>query len=218
LGYEEALNSKATLGNEDIRYAKYVERIQSAFLETLYDIALIHLYLKGYKTNDLKEFELHLSNPSHINELQELEIIQARLDLYNNAKDSGAFSTYYLYKNVLKLSDDEIEEEEGLKLRDGIYQFCIQNAQSGTFLTVKDVLDFNKKQGAAAQDALGGDIGGGGGGGFGDDLGGDIGGFGGEQDFSDMSAEEVTNETGIEPPDLSGGLTEEPTDNAEEVL
>lgn len=224
LGYEEALNSKATLGSEDIRYAKYVERIQSAFLETLYDIALIHLYLKGYKTNDLKEFELHLSNPSHINELQELEIIQARLDLYNNAKDSGAFSTYYLYKNILKLSDDEIEEEEGLKLRDGIYQFCIQNAQNGTFLTVKDVLDFNTAQQKIA--AGGGEGGGdgmdmGGGLGGGSELGGDMGGLGGNEDFSDMSAEDVTDATGIEPPDLSGGLAggeSTSTDNAEEVL
>jgi len=213
LGYEEALNSKATLGNEDIRYAKYVERIQASFLETLYDIALIHLYIKGFKTVDLKSFELHLSNPSHINELQELEIIQARLDLYINAKESGAFSTYYLYKNILKLSDDEIEEEENLKLRDGIYQFCIANSQQGVFLTVKDVLDYNKKEAKAVQ-AAGDELGGGmGGGGFGGDMGGgglpgespeefgdEMGAEGGE-DIGGMNPEQVSDQTGLDVPE-----------------
>jgi len=43
---------------------------------------------------DIKEFKLELTNPSHINELQEIEIVQARLDLFSNAKEAGAYSTY----------------------------------------------------------------------------------------------------------------------------
>lgn len=153
LGYEEALNSKATLGNEDIRYAKYIERIQASFLETLYDIALIHLYTRGYKTVDIKEYELELTNPSHINELQELEIQQARLDFFLNAKDAGAYSTYWLYKNIMNLSDEEIEDEENLKIRDKIYDFCLANAEKGTILTVKDILDYNKIEKAVVDSA-----------------------------------------------------------------
>ena len=94
LGYEEALNSKATLGNEDIRYAKYVERIQLAFIKTLEELMMIHLYIKGYKTFDITSCKISLTNPSHINELQELEIFQARLNAERDARADKSFSNY----------------------------------------------------------------------------------------------------------------------------
>jgi len=100
LGYEDALNSKATLGNEDIRYAKYVERIQQAFIKTLEELMLIHLYIRGYKTADITDVQLTLTNPSHINELQELEIFQARLNAERDAKADKSFSNYYIKKNI----------------------------------------------------------------------------------------------------------------------
>ena len=215
LNFEESLNSKATLGNEDIRYAKYVERLQDAFLATLYDIALVHLYLRGYKMLDIKEFRLDLTNPSHINELQEIEIVQARLDLFANAKEAGAYSTYWLYKNVLKLSDDEIEDEENNKIRDKIYEFCLTNAENGVVMFPKDVLDYNKAEQLAAAGAGGGDEGGfGGGGGFGGDIGGDMGGgeFGGfDEGGEEFGDEELSaaQDVGLELPNDIEGIGEE---------
>jgi hypothetical protein len=213
LGFEEALSNKAALGNEDIRYANYVERIQAAFLAGLYDLALIHLYIKGYKTTDLKEFELHLTNPSHINELQELEALQAKLDIFSNAKEIGALPTYYLQKNVLKLSDGQIEENEKLLIRDKIFEFCLAQAEQGTVLFPKDVLDHNKAEQIAAQNAMGdeggmGDFGGGGGFGGGE-FGGDE--FGGDEFGDEFSDEELSSadETDLELPNelenLEGG-------------
>ena len=175
LGYEQALNSKSTLGNEDIRYSKYVERIQRSLLETLYDLLTIHLYIKGYKSVDVSDIEIMLTNPSHINELQQLEILASRLDLYTNAKDNGIYSSYWLKKNILDMADEEIEKEEINILRDNIVEFTKGQAQEGVLLTVKDVLDYNTAQNTAAANAMGMD--GGAPGGFGGDMGGDMGGF-----------------------------------------
>jgi len=161
---------------------------------------LIHLYIKGYKTTSLTDFELHLTNPSHINELQELEATQARLDIFASAKEMGALSTYYLYKNVLKLTDDEIESEEKNKIRDRVLDFCLENASVGTILFPKDVLDYNKAEGLAAAGAA--DEGGFGGGmGGGGDFGGDFG--DGDEFGDDMGNEDFDNPPGedLELPD-----------------
>jgi len=84
----------STLGNEDIRYSQYVQRIQKSFLQELEKLMLIHLFVRGYKTYDITDIKISLTNPSHINELQELEIFQARLSAERDAKDSKSFSSY----------------------------------------------------------------------------------------------------------------------------
>jgi hypothetical protein len=208
LGYENSMGSTTTLGNQDIRYSKFVERIQRSILETLNDILMIHLYIKGYKSLDLSEIELSLTNPSHINELQQLEILASRFDLYQNAKENGIYSSYWLKKNILDLTDEEIEQEELNVLRDNIVDFTKMQAQEGVLLTVKDVLDYNNTQNQAAANAMGMDAGmPGGAGGMSD--------FGPSDDFGDMGGADIG---GIEPDiDTSMGDAEDLADEVEDI-
>ena len=48
VGYEEGVEGKATLAQEDIRFARTVERLQKIVLSELTKIAVVHLYSKGY--------------------------------------------------------------------------------------------------------------------------------------------------------------------------
>ena len=49
LGYEEGVGSKATLAAEDVRFARTIERIQRIMVSELNKIAIIHLYILGFK-------------------------------------------------------------------------------------------------------------------------------------------------------------------------
>ena len=61
MGYEKDLTGKATLAAEDIRFARTIDRIQRIILSELYKIALVHLYVQGYRGETLTNFEISLT-------------------------------------------------------------------------------------------------------------------------------------------------------------
>jgi len=56
IGYEEGVEGKATLAQQDIRFARTVERVQKIVLSELTKIAIVHLYSQGYENEDLVNF------------------------------------------------------------------------------------------------------------------------------------------------------------------
>ena len=81
LGYDEDIGAKATLAQEDIRFSRTIQRIQKTVIAELNKIAMIHLYVHGFDGEDLLDFELKLSNPSSVAQLQKLELISSRFDI-----------------------------------------------------------------------------------------------------------------------------------------
>jgi intein/homing endonuclease len=102
-------NSKATLSQEDIRFSRTIQRIQKTVISELNKIAQIHLYCHGYDGEDLADFELHLSNPSTVAQMQKLELIRTRFEIAGAAPE-GSVNRAWIQKNVLGLTDAEIEE------------------------------------------------------------------------------------------------------------
>lgn len=111
LGYEEALSSKATLAQEDIRFSRTIARIQRTIIAELNKLAIITLYVKGYDGDDLIDFDLKLSNPSTIAQQQKLELIRARLEIAGTAPE-GMVDKRWIRKHVIGLTDEEIEQIE----------------------------------------------------------------------------------------------------------
>ncbi len=147
LGYDEDVGAKATLAQEDIRFSRTIQRIQKTVIAELNKIAMIHLYCHGYDGEDLIDFELKLSNPSSVAQLQKLELISTRFDIAGKVPE-GMLDRRWVQKNVLGLTDKIIDEvNEGRK--------------------EDKVLDADVE--AAAAGGEGGDMGGG-------DMGGDMGG------------------------------------------
>lgn len=103
---EGADEDKATLAQKDIRFARTIQRLQRAVISELEKIGIIHLYVLGYKGDDLISHKLYLNNPSRIAELQELEYWKTKFDVASSATDNF-FSKRWIAKNLFGLSDEE---------------------------------------------------------------------------------------------------------------
>ena len=107
LGYDEDIGAKATLAQEDIRFSRTIQRIQKTVISELNKIAMVHLYSHGYEGEELLDFDLRLSNPSSVAQLQKLELISARFDIAGKVPE-GMLDKTWIRKNVLGLNEDEI--------------------------------------------------------------------------------------------------------------
>jgi len=117
LGYDEDIGAKATLAQEDIRFSRTIARIQKTIIAELNKIAMIHLYINGYDSEDLVDFELRLSNPSSIAQQQKLELIKMRFEIASGAPE-GLVSKTYLRKNILEMTDEQIEQIRKERIKD----------------------------------------------------------------------------------------------------
>ena len=133
LGYEEGLGSKATLSQQDIRFARTIARIQRTVLAEMNKLAIIHLYCNGYSGEDLLDFDISLSTPSTIAQLQKLELIEKRFSTAGTvAGVANATDRRWLQKNILRLSDEEIESiRRGLK-QDKLFDLELEAVQLDT--------------------------------------------------------------------------------------
>jgi len=118
LGYEEQIGSKATLAAEDVRFARTVEKIQKIIVSELYKVGLIHLYIQGFKGNDLVDFDLQLTNPSIIYEQEKIELWNSKAGLARDIKDLKMLSEKWIYKNIFNMTADDVNEEEKHVLED----------------------------------------------------------------------------------------------------
>ena len=105
---EEDLSGKSTLAQEDIKFARTIQRIQKIVVSELAKISLVHLYLRGYEEASIYNFDLRLTNPSTVTEMMHLELMGSRFSTANDMADSALLSKEYIQKEVLKLSDSEI--------------------------------------------------------------------------------------------------------------
>ena len=112
IGYEEGVEGKATLAQEDIRFARSVERIQKIVLSELTKIAVVHLYAQGYENEDLVNFELELTTPSIIYEQEKANLWSEKVSLVSDMKDLKMLSQEWMYKNVFNMSEDEWKMEQ----------------------------------------------------------------------------------------------------------
>ena len=117
LGYDEDIGAKATLAQEDIRFSRTIHRVQKTVVAELNKIAMIHLYSHGYQHEDLLDFELKLANPSSIAQQQKLELIRSKFEIAGTAPE-GLVDRNWIRKNVLELTDEQIEVIEKGKILD----------------------------------------------------------------------------------------------------
>ena len=118
IGYEEGVEGKATLAQQDIRFARSVERIQKIVLSELTKIAIVHLYAQGYEDSDLVNFELELTTPSIIYEQEKANLWSEKVSLVRDMIDLKMVSHEWMYKNIFNMSDDEWKLEQAKVIND----------------------------------------------------------------------------------------------------
>jgi hypothetical protein len=113
LGYEEDLSGKATLASQDVRFARTIERIQRIIVSELTKIAIIHLYVQGFRDAELINFEISLANSSTLYEQEKIAIWKEKFSLAQQMTGGQAvlLSQDWVYNNILEMSEDQIAEE-----------------------------------------------------------------------------------------------------------
>ncbi len=115
LSFEEDLSNKSALGEEDIRFAKTIQKIQADFVEGLLHIGLVHLFMKGCSQEEMQSFTIEMNNPSIASEKKKLELIEQRLNIAKSAWDFNnpglnLMSYVDVLKSILKFTDKEVEQ------------------------------------------------------------------------------------------------------------
>jgi len=127
---EEDLGGKGTLAQEDIKFARTIQRVQKIVISELAKIGLIHLYLKGYDEKDIYNFDLSLTNPSTVMEMMQLDLIEKRFSLASTIQDSPLIDDLYIQRTVLNLTDSEITQINGRILTDAHKRFVINTLEN----------------------------------------------------------------------------------------
>jgi len=123
LGYDENMPSRATLSQEDVRFARTVLRIQREIRNGLHKIARVHLAARQIDPASI-DFDIGMTVPSAIFELGQIEVRNARAALAQSMERH--VSLYWLLSDVYGLSDDQIKdimkqkEEEMKKAQSGL--------------------------------------------------------------------------------------------------
>jgi hypothetical protein len=180
LGYDEALASKSTLAQEDIRFSRTINVIQRTIVSELNKLAIIHLFSNGYDGDDLMDFVLHLSNPSTIAQIQKMELWKTKFELAGTVPE-GLLSKTFIRKELLGLNQEQIELIDQQRVEEKLKENEIESAseeESGDDL------------GLGGEDELGG--------GEEEVLSGDNTGFGGGEDFGGPESGEMSQQLGAE--------------------
>ena len=192
LNFQDAQGKGQNLSLADIRFARMIMGIQQFVLAELNKVAMVHLYLLGFK-DELTNFSLSMNIPTAQIESLELDALQKRIQVAESAlADPGIgmpiVSLHWVLKNIMKLSDNEIKDILGEIRLEKAMAAELQATpmvikKTGMFDAVDRVYgDYeamnNPKQQQPQQDQGMGGLGGGmmGGGGLGGDLGGSLGG------------------------------------------
>jgi hypothetical protein len=107
-------NANTNLSNKNVQFAKRSRRIQKFFIYNLYKIAIIQLRLLNINPKFYKDLTITMNNPSNIDEREKIETENARWGLISSMKslnsDKIFYNDFFIYKEILKLSDNEILE------------------------------------------------------------------------------------------------------------
>jgi hypothetical protein len=107
---QEAGVARAVLSSEDVRFARTVLRIQRELKNGIRKIIRIHLSALNIDPYSV-QYDIHMTVPSSIFELAQMEVRTAKADLAARMRDF--VSLQWILANVFGMSEEEIEEMKG---------------------------------------------------------------------------------------------------------
>lgn len=113
LGLDGDSDGKSDLKNaaaqEDIRFSRTIERIQSMVITVLKQIGVTHLILKGYSDSQVDCFNIQMKNPSSASEIEKLEVIKQKFGMAADILEGKLASRRWVYENILNFTKEDIE-------------------------------------------------------------------------------------------------------------
>ena len=132
IGYEEDISGKATLAAQDVRFARTIERIQRIMVSELNKIAIIHLYILGFKDEELVNFSLSLTNPSMVYELEKISLWKEKSSLADQLVAGRFMAREGIYQNIFELSDEDVIIEQDKVIDDAKFEGMVQKVTQDT--------------------------------------------------------------------------------------
>lgn len=130
LGYEADVEGKSTLAQQDIRFARTIERIQRIIVSELTKVALVHLYAQGYTDENLTNFELELTTPSIVYDQERVALMKEKVDLAKNIMDASLFPSDYIYDYLFHMSEDKYSDLRDQVVEDKKRQFRLSQIEN----------------------------------------------------------------------------------------
>ena len=103
---------------EELKFARFIDKLRKRFTTFLYDLLKKQLILKAIiSPNDWKKIKDYLyidyQRDSYYSEIKDAELLSDRLELLNSSSQfvGTYFSKEYVQKEILKMSDDDIIQE-----------------------------------------------------------------------------------------------------------
>ena len=113
------LGRSTEITRDEIKFSKFVKRLRARFSILFVNVLEIHLSLKGVMSRNefrsiKKDIFFNYEEDNHFTELKEAEIIRERSQLLGDVDSyvGNYYSKTWIKKNVLKMTEDEIERIE----------------------------------------------------------------------------------------------------------
>tara|TARA_R110000851_G_scaffold254453_1_gene406938 strand:+ start:74 stop:1552 length:1479 start_codon:yes stop_codon:yes gene_type:complete len=107
------------INRDEVKFQKFVDKLRRKFSKIFFDILEVQCVLKGVLTKaDWEEIREDISidfmEDNYFSELKEFEILRERLEVLDQLETHIGvhYSNEWVRKNVLRLTDDEIEEQK----------------------------------------------------------------------------------------------------------
>lgn len=104
------------LSQQDVRFARTVMRIQRELKNGYEQIARVDLSARNIDP-DRVDYNCHMVIPSGVFELAQMEVQNSKLDLAEKYRNAN-FSEYYIWSQILGLSDEDINAVQQQRARD----------------------------------------------------------------------------------------------------
>jgi hypothetical protein len=130
---ESGYNDGMHMLKEELKFAKFIMRMQMHFAESLKNTFIVHLRLKGlWDTYDLKEtdFEIRFTPPTNFFEMREAQKAEIKYTTFNNMVQNESISKTYAQKKYLRWNDQEILANRAFLKKDKELEFELAQIQA----------------------------------------------------------------------------------------
>lgn len=149
----------STVLREELKFARFIIRMQQLFASGIKKGFMTHLMLKGiWKELELKEYfiDIEFNPPTNYYELRQSQRMELKVTNFNNLASNATVSPTYLQKKILQWTDLDIKVNREYLRKDKEFEWELaQIQQSGPYWKIA--------MGSAPAGEGGGDMGGGGG-------------------------------------------------------
>lgn len=124
----------AEITREELKFARFIIRIQEQFAVGLKESFITHLKLRGWWNDyDLRDTDIKLkfNEPSSFNTLRNQQIFEMKANNYNSMCENEFISNTYAQKRWLGLSDDEVKANREWLRKDAAFKWEIGQISEG---------------------------------------------------------------------------------------